>query len=226
MRIQMRKLWPSMFASARIRGTVFLRQHLSGLCLESGDTLLCATALVGFCENSTSSALRLDAALVKPLYLPVFFNQFFAVFVDIFDNGIELLSRQTRHRFMDKFEIVTAMKIVEDIHDRQPVAFDLRTAAEVNDSNGTGFHGVRAPRLLCLPESYCVPRPRDTSIGGYRERSIVWRLLLPMSLPQSLENFLLFLSIQLPISFESVFRSDAYPCRNGEKHGFNRQTNV
>src|SRR5260370_28740846 len=53
--------------------------------------------------------------------------------LDVLRYGIELLSRHARHGLVNEVEVVAAVKIVEDIHHRQPMSFDLRPAAEIDD---------------------------------------------------------------------------------------------
>src|SRR5713101_8078747 len=67
------------------------------------------------------------------LDMAVLLREFVAVLVDVLDNGVVLFARQTRHGPVDEMEIVTAVKVVENIHDGQSMPFDLRPAAEIDN---------------------------------------------------------------------------------------------
>jgi hypothetical protein len=69
--------------------------------------------------------------------------------IHVFDDAIELLARQRRHGAVDEFEIVAAMQIVEDIHDREAMPFDLRAAADIDDADGGCGHGINSSAKLC-----------------------------------------------------------------------------
>src|SRR5207247_310853 len=59
------------------------------------------------------------------------------------------------------------VQVVEDIHHRQAVAFDLRAATEIDDANGWGFHGIG---FLCWGELARVilpPRRENAPISSH-----------------------------------------------------------
>jgi hypothetical protein len=41
------------------------------------------------------------------------------------------------------------MQIVEDIHDREAMPFDLRAAADIDDADGGCGHGINSSAKLC-----------------------------------------------------------------------------
>lgn len=155
-RIQMCAPWPSMFASIRTTGTVFLRQLEFPFFFEAGDALFGGEVVVAFSEDLAAGVLSLDAASVELIDSAVLLVKFVVMFVDVRDNGIELLARLARHGPVDEFEVVAAVKVVEDIHHRQPMPFDLRAAAEIDDAGRLRVHGFGPPTGRLYFSGECV----------------------------------------------------------------------
>src|SRR5437870_3720955 len=120
---------PSMLASMRTTGTVFLRQF----CPQPCHALARGQAVFAFGENTTASALRLHSPFVKLFHALVLLQQLVMVLVDVFHHDVELFARQSRHGPVDEVEVIAAVKVVENIHNRQPMTFNLGTAANIDD---------------------------------------------------------------------------------------------
>lgn len=107
---------------------------------EPGDKFFRGQALVTFGKNPAARSLRSDAALVEFLDLAILLHQFSVVCLDVLDHRVELVAREARHGLLDKVEVVAPVQVVEDIHDSQPVPFDLRAAALLDDPNLLRVH--------------------------------------------------------------------------------------
>src|SRR5947209_448404 len=61
----------------------------------------------------------------------VSFQQLLVMLLDIRDDSVELLVRQTGHGSADVVEVVATVKIVKDIHHRQAMPFNLGYVASL-----------------------------------------------------------------------------------------------
>src|SRR5712664_3540263 len=89
-----------------------------------------------------SGFLVCDALLDAFINAAVFFHQYLVMLLDILDDGVELLVRQSRHGSVDVVEVVATMKIVKDVHHSQAMPVNLRPPAEIKNSNRLSFHVI------------------------------------------------------------------------------------
>src|SRR5947209_3017928 len=118
---------PSRLASKSSVTTVLLRllgQPPAQLFLEPCGSFLHGHRLVNLVVQALGPLFR-DALLDTLLDSGVFLHQLVAMLVHVLDNGVEFLAREARHRLPDELEVVAAVKVVEDVHYCQTVAFDL-----------------------------------------------------------------------------------------------------
>jgi hypothetical protein len=119
-----------------------LRQFPLDLLLEPPHAVFGGQVFVTLGKNPAPRALRLNTAFVEIIHPAILLYQCIMVFVDVFDNGIELLAREAGHRPVDEVKVVAAVKVVEHIHYRQSMPFDLWAAAEINDLDFFRVHGI------------------------------------------------------------------------------------
>src|SRR5260221_420049 len=150
-RIKMGAACPSILASIRMIGTVFLRAFLVELVLESRNPFLRGQVLVARREDAALCVLRFDAALVELVGSAILLDQLLVMVLDISDDGIEFRLRQAWHRDVDKVEVVAAMQVVKNIQHRNWARGKLWPAAAIDDFDGFGLHGILLPASLRWP---------------------------------------------------------------------------
>jgi hypothetical protein len=109
---------------------------------QPGHALFRGQVFLAFGENPAARALCFPAALVELFYLAVLVGQLVVVLADVCDNGFELLAGETRHGPVDEVEVVAAVKVIKNVHHRQPVPFDLRATADIDDPDLLCVHGL------------------------------------------------------------------------------------
>src|ERR1022692_2361913 len=152
-----------MLTSIRMTGTILLRELLLHFFLKSSHALLGRQALIAGGEDAAARVLRLHTALVEFVYAPIRLHQFGVMLADVLDNRVKFRARQARHRAVDVGEIAAAVEIVEHVQHRQPMPFDLRAAADMDNAYRLRLHGdslrcttIDSTPLYLIPASIVV----------------------------------------------------------------------
>src|SRR5437660_1185954 len=102
-----------------------------------------------------------------------------------------MLTREAGHGLVDEVEVVAAVKVVKDVHYRQPMALDLRAPAKIDDPDRVDLHTISfsRPEYRVSESTHSPTRAAILPVNQRRTKEVcAWRAKIGHS--RCVESFL------------------------------------